>query len=109
MTKPPAPRTFQSLLTSATLPPPGPEYFAARRALWITPTAASRLTLQKPGSEVSDTVLVPLRTAIKIVHAGWRRDGTWPDNAAVVDDDNFFGTIDPHANRSANAVTPEGG
>ena len=34
---------------------------------------------------------------VKILYAGWRRDGTWPDNATVVDEDNFFGTIGPEA------------
>jgi hypothetical protein len=34
---------------------------------------------------------------VKILYAGWRRDGTWPDNAAVVDDDDFFGPTEPHA------------
>jgi hypothetical protein len=34
---------------------------------------------------------------VKILYAGWRRDGTWPDNAAVVDEDNFFGTVGPEA------------
>jgi hypothetical protein len=33
---------------------------------------------------------------VKILYAGWRRDGTWPDSATAVDDDNFFGTIQPH-------------
>ncbi|KAH9062780.1 hypothetical protein EDB87DRAFT_1605857 [Lactarius vividus] len=130
MTKPLA--TFQSLLAAADLPPPGPDYFAARRALWVTPTVASRLDqttsaslikrdgpLENPGASESsdvweDTGLLPLRTVIKIVHAGWRQDGTWPDNATVVDEDNFFGTMDPHAmDPSANAVsslvTSEGG
>lgn len=79
MTKPPPAATYQSLLASAKLPPPGPQYFAARRALWITPTAASRQTtsaLQKPGalesSEVSDTGLVPLRTVVCL------RSGLYP-------------------------------
>ncbi|KAI9466934.1 hypothetical protein BJY52DRAFT_1080057, partial [Lactarius psammicola] len=87
------------------LPPPGPDHFAARRALWITPTTASRLDqttsasriklegpLESPGAlespEVWDTRLLPLRAVIKIVHASWRRDGTWPDNATVIDEDN---------------------
>lgn len=81
MTKQPAVGTFQSLLASANLPPPGPEHFAARRALWITPTAASRLDqttsaspvelespLKIPGalesSEVWDTGLVSLRAMV---------------------------------------------
>ncbi len=34
---------------------------------------------------------------VKILYAGWRRDGTWPDNATVVEEDNFFGTIGPEA------------
>jgi hypothetical protein len=68
MTKPPPPATFQSILASANLPPPGPEYFAARRALWITP--ASRLDqttstprIQREGLS-SETKLVPLRTVV---------------------------------------------
>ena len=77
MTKPPA-LTFQTLLATANLPSPGPEHFAARRALWITPTAASRLDQttrikqddlpNKPGvlesSEVSGTALLPLCTVV---------------------------------------------
>jgi hypothetical protein len=31
------------LSTDAHLPPPGPDHFVARRALWTKPTAASRL------------------------------------------------------------------
>lgn len=123
MTKTPAAPIFQSLLAAAILPPPGPEHFAARRALWVTPTTTSRLTRikqdDKPGvlesPEVSGTTILPLCTVvclrtslsllflvvtiafqIKIVHAGWRQDGTWPDNATVVDEDNFFGTMDSH-------------
>jgi hypothetical protein len=34
---------------------------------------------------------------VKILYAGWRRDGTWPDNATVVDEDNFFGAVGPEA------------
>lgn len=70
--------TFQTLLASAHLPPPGPQYFAARRALWITPTTASRLDqttstprIQREGlalksSGVSDTRFVPLRTVVRL-------------------------------------------
>jgi hypothetical protein len=72
MTKPPAAPTFQSLLATANLPPPGPDHFAARRALWVTPTTTSRLTRikqdDKPGvlesAEVSGTTILPLRTAV---------------------------------------------
>ena len=34
---------------------------------------------------------------VKILYAGWRRDGTWPNNGTVVDEDNFFGSIGPEA------------
>jgi hypothetical protein len=72
MTKPPAAPTFQSLLAAANLPPPGPEHFSARRALWVTPTTTSRLTRikqdDKPGvlenSEVSATTILPLCTVV---------------------------------------------
>ncbi len=78
MTKPPAAATFQSLLATANLPPPGPDHFAARRALWITPIAASRLDqttsasrikregpLENPeSSEGWDTRPLPLRAVV---------------------------------------------
>ncbi|KAI0284301.1 hypothetical protein BGY98DRAFT_930829 [Russula aff. rugulosa BPL654] len=40
---------------------------------------------------------LPLRAVVKILYAGWRRDGTWPNNGTVVDEDNFFGSIGPEA------------
>jgi hypothetical protein len=43
--------------------------------------------------------ITPLGLQVKILYAGWRRDGTWPDNATVVDEDNFFGTIGPEINK----------
>lgn len=143
------PSSFAHLLAHADLPPPGPDYFAAHRALWTTPTAASRLgqapstsrvrletLLDEPGAlerpDVWDAGLkkvwkglieggrlknfLPLRVVVclifrvtfhfdsgvglqvKILYAGWRRDGTWPENAMVVDEDNFFGTTEPQAN-----------
>ena len=46
------PPGFPHLLAHANLPQPGPEYFAARRALWTTPTAASRLGQTPPISRV---------------------------------------------------------
>ncbi len=143
------PPTFAHLLAHADLPQPGPEHFAARRTLWTTPTAASRLGQAPPISRVRlETLLdepgalerpdvweaglnrvwkglvdggrlksfLPLRAVVclrfprfflylfllldlqvKILYAGWRRDGTWPDNATVVDEDNFFGTIGSEA------------
>ncbi len=47
-----------------------------------------------------------------ILHAGWRRDGTWPHNATVLDEDNFFGTRDSRAiapNAAASLATSGGG
>lgn len=41
-----APKSFEELLAASELPPPGPEYYAARRALWLTPTARARLPEQ---------------------------------------------------------------
>ncbi|KAI0050198.1 hypothetical protein FA95DRAFT_1460529, partial [Auriscalpium vulgare] len=109
---------FTQLLEAAQLPPPGPEYFAARRALWRTrtvppkdPTPATvklEALLEQPGALESDQIwsaglnkiwrglvgggrlknLLPLRTVIKILFAGWRKDGTWPEGTAIVDDDN---------------------
>ena len=48
----PPPPTYAHLLAHADLPQPGPEHFAARRALWTTPTAASRLGQAPPISRV---------------------------------------------------------
>jgi hypothetical protein len=44
---------------------------------------------------------------VKILFAGWRKDGTWPDSATVVDDDNFFGPIESQASdTSVIQMTP---
>jgi hypothetical protein len=40
--RPPIP-TSSHVSAHTNLPPPGPDHFAARRALWLKPTAASRL------------------------------------------------------------------
>ncbi|KAI9507564.1 hypothetical protein F5148DRAFT_1203993 [Russula earlei] len=134
----PHPPTFAHLLAHADLPPPGPEHFVARRALWTTPTVLTRLDrapsatrvrlenlLDEPGAlelpSVWDAGLnmvwkgliaggrlknyLPLRAVVKILYAGWRRDGTWPDNAKVVDDDNFFGALDPQTNTLVNMTS----
>jgi hypothetical protein len=42
-------------------------------------------------------IVTLLGVQVKILYAGWRRDGTWPENTTVVDEDNFFGTIGPEA------------
>jgi hypothetical protein len=47
VTIPQPPNTFDSILASSNLPPPGPDHYAARRALWLTPRfPASSRSLQ---------------------------------------------------------------
>ncbi|TFY52756.1 hypothetical protein EVG20_g10417 [Dentipellis fragilis] len=38
------------------------------------------------------TKRLPLDAVVKILYAGWLRDGTWPEGAANIDEDNFFGS-----------------
>ncbi|KAI0065873.1 hypothetical protein BV25DRAFT_1821566 [Artomyces pyxidatus] len=136
---PTPPSAFTQLLDDAELPPPGPDYFAARRALWTKPSSdslpphpppSSRIKLEalldQPGALESDEVwhvgldkvwkglvsggrlknFLPLRTVVKILYAGWRRDGTWPENTMIADNDNFFGTSDlPVAPASQDDLT----
>ncbi|THH04036.1 hypothetical protein EW146_g10282, partial [Bondarzewia mesenterica] len=120
---PPPPTPFEALLASEELPPTGPDLFAARRALWLTPPptppiptspSPSRIRLHdllnQPGALESNEVwqaglnkvwkglvsggrlrkLLPLNLVVKILYAGWIRDGTWPESAAAVDNDEFF-------------------
>lgn len=126
--------TFDDLVASYRMPPPGPEYYRARRQLWLTPrpdksrntsrsqhvsTSRTKLekTLQTPGAVYSDSswrsgiekvwkglsrgeclkyrlplslIVCPLSLLsadanessffikIKVVHASWVRDETWP-------------------------------
>jgi len=39
---------FDDLLAAANLPPPGPEYYAARRKLWLTPRKGIQKTARQP-------------------------------------------------------------
>jgi len=57
-----------------------------------------RAVVSIPSHAFNVFVVTLLGLQVKILYAGWRRDGTWPDNATVVDDDNFFGTIESKAN-----------
>ncbi|KAF8592173.1 hypothetical protein K439DRAFT_1283552, partial [Ramaria rubella] len=95
----------------ASLPPPGPAHYEARRALWLAPPATpppappsstARAKLQSllsredavESDEVWDSGVksvwkglvgggrlrrrLPLTMVIKVLKAGWLRDGTWP-------------------------------
>ncbi|KAF9453030.1 hypothetical protein P691DRAFT_802410 [Macrolepiota fuliginosa MF-IS2] len=107
--------TFDDLVASHRMPPPGPDYYRARRQLWLSPqqdgsrstshsqytsTSHEKLkkTLQTPGVVYSDSCWrngiekvwkglskgerlkgrLPLNLIIKVVHASWVRDKTWP-------------------------------
>ena len=43
-------QSFESRLKALDLPPPGPAHYAARRALWLTPTDQAREPLQPSNS-----------------------------------------------------------
>ncbi|ETW83825.1 hypothetical protein HETIRDRAFT_449454 [Heterobasidion irregulare TC 32-1] len=135
---PSSPSAFEKLLASEDLPPPGPDHFHARRALWLTPLSVPRPPsppsaseahtrleelLNKPGALENNDVwqaglgkvwkslvsggrlkqLLPLKLVIKILYAGWLRDGTWPENAAAVETDDFFSPahVYPHPHSPA--------
>ncbi|OBZ76750.1 hypothetical protein A0H81_03698 [Grifola frondosa] len=104
---------------TAELPPPGPDHFAARRTLWWargpnepTPTESTpsrqrlEILLQRDTDEAWDAGLnkvwnglvsgarlkkrLPLSTVIKILQAGWIRDGTWPKGGVAPDPDDVL-------------------
>ncbi|KAF6762088.1 hypothetical protein DFP72DRAFT_877960 [Ephemerocybe angulata] len=111
--KSPNPRfsRFEELLATTEMPPSGPEYYAARRKLWLKPGwegtpkprphSNSRQKLEAilnqtnalyddnawkkidrvwknlaNGTRLSERL--PMGLIIKIVHAAWVRDHTWP-------------------------------
>lgn len=54
----PKPKTFDEILAESELPPPGPELYAARRRLWLTPrpeVAPTRLNVQSSSSPPSSS------------------------------------------------------
>jgi hypothetical protein len=87
------------LPTDAHLPPPGPDHFVARRALWTRPTAASRLDqatspscvkleglLDQPGAlESPDIWDAGLSNIWKSLIAGGRLRSFLPLRAVVCD------------------------
>ncbi|TFK71787.1 hypothetical protein BDN72DRAFT_764297 [Pluteus cervinus] len=107
------------------MPPPGPEYYAARRALWLTPRGARfgpqpppvpTPTVQKldkllrsPDAVNSNEVWegvgpvwkaidagqklkqpLPMKLIIKLLHAAWLRDSTWPAGAEAPQTDDIM-------------------
>jgi len=110
------------ILAASELPPPGPDHYAARRKLWLTPrhavvssppeSSTSRQRLEKllssPGAAESDDVWdngiekvwkglnaggrfkrrLPMALIIKIVHAAWLRDDTWPPGGVAPEPDD---------------------
>ncbi|KAF9569090.1 hypothetical protein CPC08DRAFT_598977, partial [Agrocybe pediades] len=107
--------SFEDLLQSSSLPAPGPEYYAARRRLWLTPRGNPRPPPESPtrrrledlmnlpdavqSKEIWDNhiqqiwkgistggrlkLTLPLNLIIKIMHAAWLRDATWPAGMEV--------------------------
>ncbi|CCM04052.1 uncharacterized protein FIBRA_06211 [Fibroporia radiculosa] len=113
----PSSSSFEHRLKSAHMPPPGPAYFHARRALWSVPspnppnpTAHTRLEqiLNQEGVHENDEVWdaglatiwrgltnrTPLKKRLslnmttKILMCGWIRDGTWPRGATAPHSDD---------------------
>ncbi|KZT13082.1 uncharacterized protein LAESUDRAFT_616871, partial [Laetiporus sulphureus 93-53] len=113
--------SFKQRLAATEMPPPGPAYFDARRALWWTPgakpprqakTSAARRRLERllsqNGATESDQVWtsglnevwkalisgsplkipLPLDMVVKILMAGWIRDGTWPRGGVAPEPDD---------------------
>ncbi|KAF8165531.1 hypothetical protein B0H34DRAFT_671350 [Crassisporium funariophilum] len=118
--------SFDKILQSSSLPDPGPDFYAARRRLWLTPRiipvppppSSSRQKLEdllsQPGAIRNQEVwhsgiekvwkglssggklkhrlslnIIPVHisTKIKIIHAAWLRDRTWPVGMEAPDTD----------------------
>ncbi|KAF9821258.1 hypothetical protein IEO21_00866 [Rhodonia placenta] len=119
--------SFQDRLAVSAMPPPGPAYFNARRALWWIPTqdtprpadpspARQRLEqmLSKEGAEEDDLIWsagvervwqgltggavlkkrLPLNIVVKLLLAGWIRDGTWPRGKVAPEPDDELLEVD---------------
>ena len=149
---------YQERLAAADLPPPGPEHFAARRALWLVPgpnpslqteANSARRRLEKllatPQALEDDVVWqagvdrvwrglingarlrnrLPLALVVrptilgtlllrphlsslqlKILQAGWIREGTWPKGAIVPDSDDIPDAPLPETSESRASTTP---
>jgi len=117
--------SFDEILQSSSLPGPGPDFYAARRCLWLTPTrgpcvkpatdppseSSSRqkleFVLNQPDAihnqdlwhhsleKIWDGLSsggrlkyrLPMNLIVKITHAAWLRDRTWPVGMEAPDSD----------------------
>ncbi|KAJ3556151.1 hypothetical protein NM688_g2185 [Phlebia brevispora] len=126
---------FEDLMSSTVLPPPGPAHFAARRAIWRRPVSfpppsteqSAKLVelLEREGPIDSDEVWnrgldkiwkgvtgggrlkrrLPMRYLIKILQAGWVRDGTWPRGYAAPEPDDELTIIEPEGTLDMPSTT----
>ncbi|KAG9218894.1 hypothetical protein CCMSSC00406_0000992 [Pleurotus cornucopiae] len=132
--------SFDERLNSYILPQPGPEYYATRRALWLSrpeqaqsqeqphiphPVGIQKLAkaLSAPGAVQDDRLWkqslnkiwkgfssgaslverLPMRVVVRIVHAAWLRDSTWPANAQAPEPDD---ELPPDADTTKQAMPP---
>ncbi|KZT29289.1 hypothetical protein NEOLEDRAFT_1175001 [Neolentinus lepideus HHB14362 ss-1] len=120
-----SPSHFSRLLENNPLPPPGPDHFAARRALWLTPPPKSPPHSQSADQNSFDNVLsqdpsdkgfwkihleraydmlmagralkhsMSMKFIVRVVYAGWIHNGLWPKGVSVDDTDSFLGDDAP--------------
>ncbi|KAJ6628797.1 hypothetical protein B0H10DRAFT_2428685 [Mycena sp. CBHHK59/15] len=76
---------FDDVLAAAHLPPPGPEYYNARRALWLTPNPVLPPRAQEPSSsrrKLEQVLNSPTRSTTTA------SDQTWPTGAIAPEPDD---------------------
>ncbi|KAG5648910.1 hypothetical protein DXG03_000259 [Asterophora parasitica] len=123
-TAPSTPQSFDGILAAADLPPPGPDYYAARRSLWLTPRQTAQIAQAEPSTsrqrlehllslsnDPEDEYIwkngvgkvwtsldaggrfkrrLPLAMIIRVIHAAWVRDDTWPKGAVAPEPDDVL-------------------
>ncbi|KAF5387726.1 hypothetical protein D9615_000552 [Tricholomella constricta] len=137
------PSTFDDILAATDLPPPGPDYYAARRTLWLAPrpsvqhapvvpsTSRQRLEhLLSLSPHPEDEYVwnnglakvwktldaggrlkrrLPMALIIRVIHAAWVRDDTWPAGAVAPEPDDVLPGTPPApliSEYSSGATTP---
>ncbi|KAH8830365.1 hypothetical protein DL96DRAFT_1592612 [Flagelloscypha sp. PMI_526] len=118
--------------------PPGPDYYAARRALWLSPNPA--IARARPQDEPESTSRrqlnyllsqpltddiwralekvwkglagggrlkrrLPLSMVIKIIHAAWMQDNTWPVGRVAPEPDDVLLNPSPHIHTMSSETT----